>query len=78
MPSRDSQKSRAERAGVIGVDSMFPPPRSGAYASGTVAGVMTSAEGSGSPWESTVTPGVPISVTDRLEVVGTVSPLDSG
>jgi hypothetical protein len=30
IPSRDSQKSRAERLGVIGVDSMLAPSRSGA------------------------------------------------
>jgi hypothetical protein len=30
IPSRDSQKSSAERLGVIGVDSMLAPLRSGA------------------------------------------------
>ena len=78
MPSRDSQKSSDERSGVIGVDSMLAPLRSGAYVSGSVLGPMTSAAGSALPCERMMTLGLPISVTDRFEVAPTVSPLESG
>ena len=78
MPSRDSQKSSADRDGVIGVDSMLPPARSGAYVSGSVVGVMTSGAGTALPCDSTIVVGVPISVVDRFDVVDTVSPLLSG
>jgi hypothetical protein len=78
MPSRDSQKSSADRDGSTGVDSMLPPPRSGAYVSGRVAGVISSGAGSALPCERTIVVGVPISVIDRFEVVDTDSPLLSG
>jgi len=78
MPSRDSQKSSADRPGVTGVLSMFAPPRSGAYVSGTVVGVITSGAGSGLSCETTVVVGLPISVTDRFDVVATDSPAASG
>jgi hypothetical protein len=39
---------------------------------------MTLGAGSGLPCERTMTVGVPISVTDRFDVVATESPLDSG
>jgi hypothetical protein len=78
MPSRDSQKSSADRDGVIGVDSMLPPPRSGAYVSGSEVGVIISGAGSALPCDSTLVVGESISVPERFDVVETVSPLPSG
>jgi hypothetical protein len=78
MPSRDSQKSSAERAGLTVVDSMLPPPRSGAYMDGTAVGVITSGAGSTLPCERTIVVGEPISVIDRFDVVDTVSPVAKG
>jgi hypothetical protein len=51
---------------------------SGAYAAGAASGPSTIGAGRGLPLDSTLTPVWSISVTDRLEVVATVSPLDSG
>ena len=45
--------------------------------SGTVVGVITIGAGSALPLDTTVTVGDPISVTDRFDVVESVSPLDS-
>ena len=41
-------------------------------------GPITSGAGSALACERTMTVGVPISVTDRFDVVATESPLDSG
>jgi hypothetical protein len=78
MPSRDSPVIQGGAVRRDWLDSMLPPLRSGAYVSGTVLGPMTTGAGSALPCERTRTVGVPISVTDRFEVVATESPLDSG